>query len=123
MALHVAAVEILIEKGRFEPEVALGIAEAIEASVTNAQFVTVPILDARLQEIKAEMRIAGMGLESNVNASIQALDVKIDLKFGELVTRIEQTKAELVRWVLLVMLANVALSAGLAAALNTFKSL
>jgi hypothetical protein len=30
MALHAAAVEILIEKGRFEPEVALGIAEAIE---------------------------------------------------------------------------------------------
>jgi len=156
MALHAAAVEILIEKGRFEPEVALGIAEAIEALVMHAQFVTVPILDARLQELKAEMRIAGMGLESTVNAGVQVLDVKIDrrsgqldtkidlkfgeldakidrrcdeldakidVKFAELVTRIEQTKAELVRWVLLVMLANVALSAGLAAALNTFKNL
>jgi hypothetical protein len=145
MALHAAAVEILIEKGRFEPEVALGIAQAIEASVMHAQFVTVPILDARLQELKAEMRIAGMGLESKVNAGDQSLeakidrrygeldtkidlkfgelDAKIDVKFAELVTRIEQTKAELVRWVLLVMLANVALSAGLAAALNAFKSL
>src|SRR5882724_2634817 len=95
MALHAAAVEILIEKGRFEPEVALGIAEAIEASVMHAQFVTVPILDVRLQEIKAEMRIAGMGLENKVNASIQALDVKNDLRFGELGAKIDRRCGEL----------------------------
>jgi hypothetical protein len=99
MALHAEAVEILIEKGRFEPEVALGIAEAIEASIMNAQLVTVPILDARLQELKADIRISQMSLE----------------------TKMEGIKAELVRWVFLVMLGNLALSAGATALLNALK--
>src|SRR3979411_2262102 len=98
MTLHAAAVEILIEKARFEPEVALGIAEAIEASMMHAQFVTVPILDARLQELGAETRIALMSLEA-----------KVDRRYGELETAMERIKAELIRWVFLVMLANVAL--------------
>jgi hypothetical protein len=152
MALHAAAVEILIEKGRFEPTVALGIAEAIEASVMHAQFVTVPILDARLQEITADIRISAMSLENKLSASVQelksnilALEVKVDLKlgemesrvdrklgelesrfdrrFGDLETRMERNKAEMVRWVFLVMLGNVALSAGATAVLSAFKHL
>jgi hypothetical protein len=101
MALHAAAVEILIDKGQFEPKVALGIAEAIEASIMNAQLVTVPILDARLQELKTETRIALMSLE----------------------TKMESIKAELVRWVFLAMLGNVALTAGASAVWNAFKNL
>jgi hypothetical protein len=97
MALHAAAVE----KGRFEPEVALGIAQAIEASIMHAQLVTVPILDARLQELKAETRIALVSLE----------------------TKMEAIKAELVRWVFLVMLGNVALSVGASALLTAFRHL
>jgi tetrahydromethanopterin S-methyltransferase subunit G len=181
MPLHAAAVEILIEKGRFEPQVALGIAEAIEASMMHTQFVTVPILDARLQELRAEMRIALLSLENKVDhrfnalegkvdhrfndvdhkfgdlegkldhrfgdqegkvdrrfseleAKIQQLDAKMDLKLGELdakidrkwgefATRMERNKAELVRWVFLVMLGNVALSLGAAAVLNAFKNI
>jgi hypothetical protein len=88
MTLNAVAVELLIEKGGFEPRVALGIAEAIETSMTQAQFVTVPILDARLAQ----------------------LEVKI-----------ERTKAELIRWVFVVMLGNVALNAAAAAVLNAFK--
>jgi hypothetical protein len=101
MALHAEAIEILIEKGRFEPEVALGIAEAIEASMMHAQFVTVPILDARLQELRAEIRMSQMSLE----------------------TKMEGIKAELVRWVFLVMLGNVALTAGATALQNALKHL
>jgi hypothetical protein len=134
MALHAAAVDILIEKGRFEPEVALGIAEAIEASVMQAQFVTVPILDARLQELKGETRISLMSLEATIDRRsaeldrkidriYTELDAKIDRKWGELETRMERNKAELIRWVFLVMLGNVALSAGATALLNAFKNL
>ena len=100
MALHAEAVAILIEKGRFEPEVALSIAEAIEVSVVHAQFVTVPILDARLQTLKAETSVSLMSLESKLSASIQEL--KTELK-----TEMERTKADLVRWVFLAMLGNV----------------
>lgn len=91
------AVEILIEKSRFDPKVALGIAEAIEASIMNAQLVTVPILDARLQDL----RISVVGLE----------------------TKMESIKAELVRWVFLVMLGNVALTMGATAMLDALKHL
>jgi hypothetical protein len=90
----------------------LGIAEAIEASMMHSHFVTVPILDARLQELKAETRIALMGLEGKLSASVQ-----------ELKAEMERNKAELVRWVFLVMLGNVALSAGATALLNAFKHL
>jgi hypothetical protein len=167
MALHATAVGILIEKGRFEPEVALGIAEAIEASMMNAQFVTVPILDSRLQELKAQTRISLMSLEATIDRRYNELDAKIDRKFGELdakmdrrygeldakidrrcgeldakidhkfgeldakidrrygelETVMERHKAELIRWVFLVMLGNVALSAGATAVLNAFRHL
>jgi hypothetical protein len=67
--------------------------------MTQAQIVTVPILDARLQELKA----------------------LLEIKIAEMGTRIERTKSELVRWVFLVMLGNVALNAAAAAMLNTLK--
>jgi hypothetical protein len=121
MAIHAAAVEILIEKGRFEPEVALGIAEAMEVSLMHSQFVTVPILEARLQELKADTRIALMGLESKLTSSVQELKADILRSRAELETIMERTKAELVRWVFLVMLGNVALSTGATALLNAFK--
>src|SRR5437868_458179 len=56
MAIHAEAVETLVRKGRFEPEVALGIAEAIEASINLTQVVTVPVLDARLQELRHDVK-------------------------------------------------------------------
>jgi len=92
MTLNAVAVELLIDKGGFEPRVALGIAEAIETSMTQAQIVTVPILDARLQDLNARLEI-----------------------------KIEHTKAELVRWVFVVMLGNVALNVAAAALFNVFK--
>jgi hypothetical protein len=93
MTLNAVAVELLIDKGGFEPRVTLGIAEAIETSMMQAQIVTVPILDARLQELKALLEI-----------------------------KIESTKAELIRWVFVVMLGNVALNVAAAAVLNALKN-
>jgi hypothetical protein len=86
--MHAAAVEVLIRKSKFEPQVALGIAEAIDMAIQSAQLVTVPILDARLASLEA---------------------------------KVEGVKAELVRWVFLVMLGNVALSAGVTAILNAVQ--
>jgi hypothetical protein len=131
MALNAAAVEILIEKSKFEPEVAIGIAEAIEISMTHQQFVTVPILDARLHELRAEMRIGLASLEGKLAASVQELksaivqssaelETKIECSKAGLETKIERSKAELVRWVFVVTLGNVALVA-VAALLNVFQ--
>jgi hypothetical protein len=88
VAIHAQAVEILVAKGQFEPHVALGIAKAIDVSMRLDQFITVPILDARLSDLKA-------GLRGDI-ATLRA--------------EIKETKAELVRWVFLTMLGNVALT-------------
>lgn len=151
MTLHAAAVEILIEKARFEPQVALGVAEATEATIMHAQLVTVPILDARMQELRADTRISLMAIEHKLDAKIQEVKTEIGQVRGELEATMERVKgelerkmeamesrlegrmeglegrvdakmqgikAELMRWVLLVMLGNVTLSAGVAAILK-----
>ena len=84
MISNTVSVQLLIDKGGFEPRVALGIAEAIEASMNQAQVVTIPVLDTRVAQLEA---------------------------------KIESVKAELVRWVVGVMLGNVALNVAIAAAL------
>jgi len=132
MAIHAATVGILIEKGKFEPEVALGVAEAIDLAMTQAQFVTVPILDARLHEIKTELRVLADKVDTKLdtstykadmqrfsaefNAKLTTLDAKLDTKLAEL-------EARLVRWVFLVMLGNVALSLAANTLMNALKSL
>jgi hypothetical protein len=90
--MHAAAVDVLIRKSKFEPQVALGIAEAIDMAIQSAQLVTVPILDARLMASEARME-----------------------------ARMEGIRAELVRWVFIVMLGNVALTAGVTAILNAVQ--
>jgi hypothetical protein len=131
-----AAVDLLIEKGKFDPHAALAVAEAIETAVIQLQIVTVPILDARLAELKADMRISLMSLEGKlselkshvekrIELSAADLESKTDLSRTHLEKKIEvtneRTKAELVRWVFLVMLGNVALSAGATAILNVLQ--
>jgi hypothetical protein len=69
----------------------------------QAQLVTVSILDVRLHELKAQFEI-------------KLADLKSDLG-----SRIERTKAELVRWVFLVMLGNVALNAVTDVLLSMFQ--
>ena len=130
MALHAATVGILVEKAKFEPEVALGVAEAIELAMTQAQFVTVPILDARLHEVRAEIRV----LEGKLDARVQELkadmqrlsadvDAKLEARFAKMETRLAEMEAKLVRWVFLVMLGNVALSLAATTVLNALKTL
>jgi len=141
MALHAATVEILVEKAKFEPEVAIGVAAAIELAMTQAQFVTVPILDARLHQVSAEIRV----LEGKLDASIREhkadmqrlsaeLDAKLDAKlnvqsakadalFAKMEAKLAEMEAKLVRWVFLVMLGNVALSLAATTVLNAFKTL
>ena len=119
MALHAASVGILIEKSRFEPEVALGVAEAIDLEMTHAQFVTVPILDSRIYEVRAELRVLEGKLEANTK------DLKADMQRlgAELNAKLAEAEAKLVRWVFVVMLGNVALSVAANMVLHAFKSL
>jgi hypothetical protein len=87
--MQAETVETLIKKSKFEPDVALGVAESIDMAITSANLVTVQILDARMA----------------------ALEATLDAKLSSL-------EAHLVNWVLLVMLGNVALGAGTTAIIN-----
>jgi hypothetical protein len=64
MVMHAEAVEILVKKARFTPEVAVGIAEAMGVSMSMAQLVTVPILDARLHEVRSDSKALGVDLRA-----------------------------------------------------------
>jgi hypothetical protein len=90
--------------------------------MTQAQFVTVPILDARLQGISAEIRV----LEGKLDASVQALRwdterLRAELK-SDMHAKLAEMEAKLVRWVFLVMLGNVALSLAANTVLNAFRA-
>jgi hypothetical protein len=121
MAIHAATVGILIEKGKFEPEVALGVAEAIDLAMTQAQFVTVPILDARISEIRAELRVLVDKIDGKLDASSYKADMQ---RFGaEINAKLAEMEARLVRWVFLVMLGNVALSLAANTLMNALKAM
>jgi len=55
MAMQVSTLDILIEKGHFEPKVARAVAEAIENESQQVQAVTVPVLDARLADLRSDL--------------------------------------------------------------------
>jgi len=88
MTSQAETVELLVKKANFQPHVALAVAEAIDNSIRDSQFVTVPILDARLGELKAELK------------------AMIEVSSERLSKEIVATKAELARWVLLAMLGS-----------------
>ena len=89
--------------------------------MTQAQYVTVPILDARLHEIRAELRVLEARFEAKLEAAAKELNAKIDTRFAELEAKMAELETKLVRWVFLVMLGNVALSMAANTLMNAFK--
>lgn len=80
--MQAATVDVLVKKGKFEPPVAVAIAEAIDMTISSSQLVTVPVLDARLHVLKAEMNARFDG----VNARFEAFEAKMDAKFQRMRT-------------------------------------
>jgi hypothetical protein len=84
MAMQAGTVEILVEKAKFEPRVAVGIAEAMDHAIaqhtSHSQLVTLPVLNLRI---------------------------------GDLESRLTNLKSELVRWMLLIMMVQFALTSGM----------
>jgi hypothetical protein len=68
-------------------------------AIQSAQLVTVALLDARFA----------------------AFEAKLEVRFSALETKMERVNSELVRWVFLVMLGNVAMTAGITAVLNALQ--
>ena len=99
MAIHAEAVDILVRKGRFEPEVAIGVAEAIEVSINLTQLVTVPILDSRLQdlrhEIKADIQSLRLEFKSDLSSEIGKVYSTLASELAKVHASIAQTNTNL----------------------------
>ena len=103
--MQAETIELL--RGKFSMEQALVLAEAIERMVEKAQFVTVPILDARFAALtaRADTSAAKSGariesVETRLVARIESvkaeLVARIDAVETRLIARIESVKAELI---------------------------
>jgi hypothetical protein len=104
----------VIRKAKFEPQVALAVAEAIDNAMTDSKFVTVPILDARLAELRE-------GLSKDIAACNERIGVTSERLMKEIGVTNDRTRADLVKWVLLAMLGSVAISAGAIAVNQTIE--
>jgi hypothetical protein len=130
--MHAATVDLLVEKAHLDSDTALAIATAIDMALHNAQLVTVSVLDARFVAFDAKMDARFTGLESRMEARFTALESKTEARFAvtearftaleaKLDAALQKTKAELVRWVFLIMLGNVALSVAANEVLKAFQ--
>jgi C4-dicarboxylate-specific signal transduction histidine kinase len=143
--MHAATVELLVQKAHLDPDTAIAIATAIDMALQNAQLVTVAVLDARFAASEAKMDARFSAFEAKVDARFSAFEAKVDARFAAVDSRfgaleakmdarflaseakmeaaLQKTKAELVRWVFLALLGNVALSVAANSLLNTLHQL
>lgn len=73
----------------------MAIAEAIDNAVNESQFVTVPILDARLAEFRADIRSDLSRQDHKIDTTRADLENKIDATRMVLENKIETTRVEL----------------------------
>jgi hypothetical protein len=87
--MKVATVDILIEKAHFEPRVAVAVAaamdEAIDGRNRDAQWVTVPILDARFTTLETRIDARFTAFEARIDARFTGFKVEIK---GEILTHL-----------------------------------
>jgi hypothetical protein len=69
--MQAETVELLSVKGKFPMEQALVLAEAMDLVIEKAQFVTVPILDARIAIVNARIDALEAKLEAELDAKFE----------------------------------------------------
>jgi hypothetical protein len=69
-------IELLSVKGKFTTEQAVIMAAAIDMGIEKAQFVTVPIMDARFAAVDARIT----QLEARMESGFASLEARMDLK-------------------------------------------
>ena len=134
--MHAATVELLEQKAHLDPDTALAVATAIDMALQNTQVVTVPVLEARLLAFEAKVDGRFSAFEARIDGRFAALSAEMDGRFAVSNAEMkagfasleakwsaahEKSKAELVRWVFLVLLGNSALSLAANALLNTLQ--
>jgi hypothetical protein len=105
--MQAETIELLSGRGKFSMEQSLILAEAMDLVIDKTQFVTVPILDARLAMVNARIDV----VEAKLGARIDELDAKLDAGIASVGVRIDslETKldAKFERWTVRVIIAMV----------------
>jgi hypothetical protein len=127
-------------------DMALQNAQLVTVAVLDARFAAFEAkIDARFAAFEAKIEARFATYEAKIDARFAAFEAKMDARFAVIDARffaleaktdarfaaseakmnavLEKTKAELVRWVFLVMLGNVALSVAANAVVNAFQHL
>lgn len=89
MVMHVAALDILTTKGRFAPEVARAIGEAMDLQIERSQENLAT--SQRLNEVDANWKSAAASIE----------------------VKLEQSKSDILRWMFVAMTGQTALLVGM----------
>ena len=143
--MHAATVDLMMKKAHFENDVAMAVAEAFDIAIQQAQLVTVPVLDVRFAQLEAKLEVRFIANDKSVAAQFATMKSEVDSRFltleGRVISlegkmeilfklqeerldkKLEALKAEMVRWVFLVMLGNMAISAAVNALMNSFQHL
>jgi hypothetical protein len=125
MTSRAETVELLVRKAKFEPQVALAVADAIDNAMTDSQLVTVPILDARLAELREdfakELAATREALSKEISATNERVGVMSERLMKEIHVTSERTRSDLARWVLLAMLGSTAIGIGATAVTNALQ--
>jgi hypothetical protein len=127
-------------------DMALQNAQLVTVAVLDARFAAFEAkIDARFAAFEAKIEARFATYEAKIDARFATFEAKMDARFAVIDARffaleaktdarfaaseakmnaaLEKTKAELVRWVFLVMLGNVALSVAANAVVNAFQHL
>lgn len=92
--MQAETVKTLVGKARFQPDVAVAIAEAMDQAISSADLVTVLILDARFAKADAKVSARFAEAEAKVNARFAEADAKFATRFAEAEARISARFAE-----------------------------
>ncbi len=98
--MQAQTIELLSEKGKFSMEQALILAEAMDQVVERTQFVTVPILDARLATVTARIDSS----EAKLNARIDSSEARLDARIDSLEAKLD---AKFERWTIRIVIAMI----------------
>lgn len=97
--MQAEVIDLLSGKGEFPTEQALVLAEAIDMAIEKTQFVTVPILDARIARLEARMESGFVALNARIdalNARVDALEARIDALEAKMDAKMERWAVRMV---------------------------
>jgi uncharacterized protein YicC (UPF0701 family) len=121
MDMQVAALDILITKGRFAPEAARAIGEAMDLQIARSHEDLATSQQLKETNVKLESGIAALdakieraiaALDAKIEKAMAALDAKIENVRLELKCDMERTKSDVLRWMFAALAAQSALVVG-----------